>query len=116
EHAFCAHDDLGIGLEVAIRREGHPVLVHRDRPRGERASKREFGVAHAVVSLQTARYDARWRAARHAILGSSSSFYRQLANSTRASCRGLFMPVRFFSVGSRVRATAMETTTIWTPT
>ena len=30
-HAFGAHDHLRIGLEVAVRRERHPVFVERDR-------------------------------------------------------------------------------------
>ena len=45
-HALGANDHLGIGLELAVRRERHPVLVERKSARRALVLDREFGVAH----------------------------------------------------------------------
>ena len=55
-HAFGADDELGIRLELAVRRERHPVLVERDRLRLRTIGEREFGMAHR--SLQNVRGSA----------------------------------------------------------
>ena len=46
EHPFRADDHLGVGLEVAVGRERHPVFVERDPLRRGVGLDREFGVAH----------------------------------------------------------------------
>src|SRR4029079_1955547 len=52
-HAFGAHDQFWIVLEVAVGRERHPVLVERDPARSGlvvlRVLNNQFGVTHGIL-------------------------------------------------------------------
>ncbi len=53
-HAFGAHDDARIGLELAVRRERHPVLIERGRLGVLAGLKREVGMTHAESPAKAA--------------------------------------------------------------
>ena len=55
-HAVGTNNDLRIGFELAIRRERHPKLVHRDVLGGKLIAQRKFGVAHDVILLAMTRH------------------------------------------------------------
>ena len=45
-HPLRAYDHLGVVLEIAVRRERHPVFVERDALRRGVPAQREFGMVH----------------------------------------------------------------------
>ena len=49
-HAFAAHDEARRGLEFAVRRERHPILIERDRLGLRLIVELVFGVAHLRIS------------------------------------------------------------------
>src|SRR6185369_2663742 len=50
-HPFGANDDLGVGLEFAVRRERHPVLVQRDLGERRFVAQIGFGLPHAFLLI-----------------------------------------------------------------
>ena len=51
-HALGPDHHLRVGLEVAVGRERHPVLVERDPARLQLVAEREFGVAHRDLLMR----------------------------------------------------------------